>query len=60
MMCIIYNYITIVYMYYVSINFLNTLQHLLKKLKIQGVGLFGEEDHAFEICNCVCIQIVLP
>lgn len=47
-------------MYYVSINFLNTLQHLLKKLKIQGVGLFGEEDHAFEICNCVCIQIVLP
>lgn len=47
-------------MYYVSINFLNTLQHLLKKLKIQGVGLFGEEDHALEICNCVCIQIVLP
>lgn len=48
MMCIIYNYITTVY--YVSINFLKTLQHLLKKLKIQGVGLFGEEDHAFEIC----------
>lgn len=58
MMCIIYNYITTVY--YVSINFLKILQHLLKKLKIQGVGLFGEEDHAFEICNCVCIQIVLP